>query len=197
MTFPSRITFSLWLLIVVAASWPPGRGALAQDAGDAGKAPVIAVINYAQAVHESKAGQSLREQFDKQRGIYEKEIRKAETSLEEAQQELKQQQAVLSPEAFARKRKEFQQQASELQRTAQERRRALDKMREEGLGQIEKVLREILGEMVKERGYDIVMNAGPGAGTIIMASNELFITGEVMKRLDKKLPSVTLKPIAE
>jgi Skp family chaperone for outer membrane proteins len=184
MTFPSRITFSLWLLIVVVASWPPGRGALAQDAGDAGKAPVIAVINYAQAVHESKAGQSLREQFDKQRGIYE-------------QQELKQQQAVLSPEAFARKRKEFQQQASELQRTAQERRRALDKMREEGLGQIEKVLREILGEMVKERGYDIVMNAGPGAGTIIMASNELFITGEVMKRLDKKLPSVTLKPIAE
>ena len=194
MTLYSRLMFSLCLVLAVVALWPSGHGALAQGTG---KAPVIAVVNYAQAIHESKAGQSLRQQFDKQRDVYEKEIKKAETKLEEAQQELKQQQAVLSPEAFARKRQEFQQQAGELQRKAQNRRRSLDQMRDEGLQQIEKVLREILGEMVKERGYDIVMNAGPGAGTIIIASKELFITGEVMERLDKKLPSVTVKPAAE
>ncbi len=194
MTFCSRLLFSICLVLAVAAPWPPGHGARAQGTG---KAPVIAVVNYAQAIHESKAGQSLRQQFDKQRDVYEKEIKKAETRLEEAQQELKQQQAVLSPEAFARKRQEFQQQAGELQRKAQNRRRSLDQMRDQGLQQIEKVLREILGEMVKERGYDIVMNAGPGAGTIIIASKELFITTEVMERLDKKLPTVTVKPAAE
>ncbi|MDH3230387.1 MAG: OmpH family outer membrane protein [Alphaproteobacteria bacterium] len=176
---------------MAAVPWPPGHGALAQGTG---KTPVIVVINYAQAIHESKAGQSLRKQFDKQRAVYEKEIKKAETQLEEAQQELKQQQAVLSPEAFARKRQEFQQQAGELQRRAQDRRRSLDQMRDDGLRQIETVLREILGEMVKERGYDIVMNAGPGTGTIVIANKDLFITGEVMERLDKKLPSVTAKP---
>jgi len=194
MKLASRILFSLGLLLAVATPWPPGHGARAQGTG---KPPVIAVINYAQAIHESKAGESLRKQFDKQRAVYEKEIKNAEVRLEEAQQELKQQQAVLSPEAFARKRQEFQQQASELQRRAQDRRRSLDQMRDEGLRQIEKVLRDILGEMVKERGYDIVMNAGPGAGTIIMASKELFITGEVMERLDKKLPNVTVKPATE
>ena len=194
MTFSFRLVLSFCVVAAVAAAWPPGHGARAQGTG---KAPVIAVVNYAQAIHDSKAGQSLRQQFDKQRDVYEKEIKKAETKLEEAQQELKQQQAVLSPEAFARKRQEFQQQAGELQRTAQNRRRSLDQMRDEGLQQIEKVLREILGEMVKERGYDIVMNAGPGAGTIIIASKELFITGEVMERLNKKLPSVTVKPAAE
>lgn len=194
MTFSSRFRFSLCVLLAVAAPWLAGHGALAQGTG---KAPVVAVINYTRAMHQSKAGQSLRQQFDKQRGVYEKEIKKAETKLEEAQQELKQQQAILSPEAFARKRQEFQQQAGQLQRKAQDRKRALDQMREEGLRQIETVLREILGEMVKERGYDIVMNAGPGAGTIIMASKELFITDEVMERLNKKLPSVTIKPPAE
>lgn len=193
MTFASRLTFLLCLLLATAVAWSPGN-AIAQGGG---KAPVIAVINYAQAIHESKAGQSLRAQFDKQRAVYEKEIKSAEAKLEEAQQELKQQQAVLSPEAFARKRQEFQRQASDLQRRAQDRKRRLDQMRDDGLRRIETVLREILGEMVKERGYDIVMNAGPGSGTIVMASKELFITDEVMERLDKKLPKVTVKPAAD
>ena len=194
MMFPSQFRFLLYLVVFAMIAWPSGRGAVAQQPA---KAPVIAVINYAQAVHESKAGQSLRGQFDKQRAVYEKEIKSAESKLEAAQQELMQQQAVLSPEAFARKRQEFQQQASELQRKAQDRKRSLDQMRENGLRQIEAVLRDILGEMVKERGYDIVMNAGPGAGTIVMASKELFITGEVMERLNKKLPAVTIKPAAD
>ena len=194
MTLCSRLMLFLFAVIAVSVAWLPGNGAFAQGAG---KTPVIAVINYAQAIHESKAGESLRQQFDKQRAVYEKEIKKAESRLDEAQQELKQQQAVLSPEAFARKRQEFQQQASELQRRAQDRRRSLDQMRDEGLRQIETVLRDILGEMVKERGYDIVMNAGPGAGTIVMASKDMFITDEVMERLNKKLPSVTVKAATE
>jgi len=194
MAFPIQFKFFVHLVVAAAVVLAMARGAAAEQPG---KAPVIAVINYAEAVHESKAGQSLRKQFDKQRAIYEKEIKSAESKLEEAKQELMQQQAVLSPEAFARKRQEYQQQANDLQRKAQDRKRSLDQMRDEGLRQIESVLRDILSEMVKERGYDIVMNAGPGVGTIVIASKELFITGEVMERLNKKLPSVTIKPKAD
>ena len=184
----------LILALGVLAAVPPlsSQRALA-DA----KAPVIAVINYAVAIRESKAGQSVREQVDKQRAIYEKEIKAAQTKLEDARQELAQQQAVLSPEAFARKRQEFQQQASELQRTAQSRKRSLDQMQGNGFRIIEDAVREILQELVKERGFDIVMNAGPGAGAIILASKELFITEEVVARLDKKLPKVSVKPTSE
>jgi len=194
MMFPTQFRFVLYLLVAVLSVWPVGSRAASQQQA---KPPVIAVINYAQAIHESKAGQSLRKQFDAQRAVYEKEIKSAESKLEEAQQQLMQQQAVLSPEAFARKRQEFQQQTSELQRKAQERKRTLDQMRDDGLRQIEAVLRDILSELVKERGYDIVMNAGPGAGTIVIASKELFITNEVMDRLNKKLPAVTIKPAAD
>jgi len=194
MAFPIRFRFFAFLFAAAVVVWLPGPATAAQQPG---KAPVIAVIDYAKAIHESKAGKSLREQFDKQRAVYEKEIKSAQSKLEEAQQELMQQQAVLSPEAFARKRQEFQQQANDLQRTAQDRKRALDQMRDDGLRQIETVLRDVLSELVKERGYDLVMNAGPNANTIIIASRDLFITAEVMERLNKKLPAVTVKPKAK
>ncbi len=167
--------------------------AMAQEA----KAPVIAVIDYARAMRESKAGQNVREQVDKQRAIYQAEIKGIQTRLEESRQELQQQQAVLAADVFARKRQEYQQQAEALQRTAQNRKRSLDEMQAQGFGQIERALREILDVLVKERGYDIVMNAGPGTSTIVMANRNLFITDEAIKRLDQKLASVTVKPTGE
>jgi len=186
-----RVLAAVVVTIAVAATHQPA--ALAQDA----KTPVIAVIDYARAMRESKAGQSVREQVDKQRAIYQAEIKSIQTKLEEARQELQQQQAVLAPDVFARRRQEYQQQAESLQRTAQSRKRSLDQMQGEGFSAIEKALRDVLQGLVEERGYDIVMNAGAGTSTIVMANRDLFITDEAVKRLDAKLPSVTVKPKAE
>ncbi len=178
------------LAAVICGSVSP---VIAQEA----KAPVIAVIDYARAMRESKAGQSVREQVDKQRAIYQAEIKGIQTRLEESRQELQQQQAVLAADVFARKRQEYQQQAEALQRTAQSRKRSLDEMQAKGFGEIERALRGVLEVLVKERGYDIVMNAGPGTSTIVMANRELFITDEAVKRLDQKLPSVAVKPASQ
>lgn len=161
------------------------------------KAPVIAVIDYARAMRESKAGQSVRTQVDKQRATYQTEIKGIQTKLETARQQLAQQQAVLAPEVFARKRQEYQKEAEALQRTAQTRKRSLDQMQAKGFSEIEEALRAILQELVEERGLDIVMNAGPGTTTIVMANRDLFITDEAIKRLDKRLPKVTVKATAE
>ena len=181
------------LLLVVGCVAIGVSPAVAQTA----KPTVIAVINYAQAMRESKAGQSVREQVDKQRAVYQTEIKATQTKLEAAKQELLQQQAVLAADAFARKRQEFQQQAEELQRTAQMRKRALDQMQAAGFSEIEKALRAVLEDIVKERGLDLVLNAGPGTSTVLMAGKEMFITEEAIKRLDQKLPKVTVKPVAE
>ena len=99
MTIFPRLAIALGVLLAITAAWPLGPDARAQGAA---KTPVIAVIDYARAIHTSSAGQSLRKQLDKQREVYQKEIKNAESKLQEAQEELKQQQAVLSPEAFAR-----------------------------------------------------------------------------------------------
>lgn len=188
--FNKVLAVSIMVVAVTTLSQPK---LLAQES----KAPVIAVIDYARAMRESKAGQSVREQVDKQRAIYQAEIKRIQTELEAARQELQQQQAVLAPEVFSRRRQEYQQQAESLQRTAQSRKRSLDQMQAEGFGEIEKALRDVLQALVEERGYDIVMNAGAGTSTIVMASRDLFITDEAVKRLDAKLPKVSVKPSAE
>ncbi len=190
MSNASRLLF--FVFFIGTAVVLSGHGTLAQN-----KPPVIAVIDYSSAVSKSKAMQSVREQVDKQRAIYQVEVKAAQTRLQEVRQELEQQQAVLSPEAFQRKRQEFQLQADQLQRTAQSRKRSLDQMRAGGIREIEAVLKNILSGMAKKNGYDIIMNAGPGSGAIVIASTELFITEAVLKELNKKLPKVTIKPAAK
>lgn len=192
MKYPDARRFfcAILCVLIVTAVAPP---TVAQNA----KAPVIVVINYVQALQESAAGKIVREQVDKQRAIYQVEIKAIQTKLEEARAELAKQQQILAPEIFARKRQEFQQQAGQLQRTAQSRKRQLDLMRNKGYGEVKKALRQVLEEIAKERGYDIILNADPGANTVVLAGKEHFITEEAIKRLDKKLPTVTVKPALE
>ncbi len=188
------VKFMMAALVTAAALVLTGTPeTLAQET----RTPVIAVIDYARAMRESKAGQSVRAQVEKQRATYQTEIKGIQTKLETARQELAQQQAVLAPEVFARKRQEYQKEAESLQRTAQARKQSLDQMQAKGFGQIEEALRAILQELVEERGLDIVMNAGPGTTTIVMANRDLFITDEAVRRLDKRLPKVTVKASAE
>ena len=161
------------------------------------KSPVIAVINYAAALRESAAGKSLRGQVEKQRAIYQTEIKSIQTKLEEARAELKKQQQVLAPEVFAKKRKEVLQQTEQLQRAAQNRKRQLDRMQAKGIQEIDKALRQVLEEMAKEEGYDLILNAGPRGSGIVMAGKDFFITEEAVKRLNAKLPTVTVTPSTE
>ena len=49
----------------------------------------------------------------------------------------------------------------------------------------------------EERGIDIVMKAGTPNSLILKARKELFITDDVIKALDAKLPKVTIPPSAQ
>jgi Skp family chaperone for outer membrane proteins len=154
----------------------------------------VVFVDYGRALRDSKAGESVRKQIDAQREKYQAEVKAAQTALENARQELEKQQAILAPEAFARKRQEYQLQFEQMQRTAQNRKRSLDQMQEQGSRQIRSALREILEGIFREREYDFVLNADPRTGTVILAREGLDITNEVIKLLDEKLPTVTVKP---
>ncbi len=190
-TGPKSILMMAITAFALAASAAP---AVAQQQS---KAPVIVVVNYAAAIRDSQAGKSVREQVDKQRAAFQTEIKAIQTKLEQARAELSKQQAVLAPEVFARKRQEYQQQAEGLQRTAQSRKRQLDQMQSKGFTEIDKALRLVLEGLAKERGIDIILNAGPGGGGIVLAGKEFFITEEAVKRLNESLPRVTVGPSTE
>ena len=171
-----------------------GLPAAAQNAG---KAPVIALINYASILQNSKAGKSVNAQVVKQRETFLAEIKKVQAELEQEAKELEQQQSVLAQDVFEGKVKEFRRKQLQAKQTENGYRRALDQMQAKGLKAIEEELDKILQGIAEGRGIDIVMKAGTPNSLILKARKELFITDDVIKELDAKLPKVTIPPSAQ
>ena len=96
------------------------------------------------------------------------------------------QRAVLSAEAFAAKRKELQEQAYSLQQDFVSRQKEMEEFFGRGIRQVRKALAEVAKEIADERGINLILLKA----TIVLASRELDITEEALRRLDERLPSV-------
>src|SRR5215218_1964010 len=83
---------------------------------------VAAVIDYQRVLRDSKAAQSIRDQVEARRKLFQDQISKEEQRLTDAEKEMTKQRAVLSAEAFSNKREDFQKKVTEVQRMVQDRR---------------------------------------------------------------------------
>jgi Skp family chaperone for outer membrane proteins len=185
------------LVAIVLAGGILLAGASQSIAQNSGKAPVIALINYSSILQNSKAGKSVNDQFVKQRDTYLAEIKKVQAELEQDGKELEQQQSILAKDVFENKVKEFRRKQLRAKQTENGYRRALDQMQAKGFNAIEKELDQILQAIAEDRGIDIVMKAGTPNSIILKARKELFITDDVIKALDEKLPKVTIPPATQ
>lgn len=176
------------LAIAIASAALPGAARAQQPV----PAPRIAILDHQRLMRESSAAIDIKTQLDKQRQKYQDEITKKEQKLREADQELSRQRAILAPEAFAQKRHEFEGRVAQVQRDVQARKRELDQAYEFGLRQVQKAVQDIILELAKERGFNLVLPRKQ----VIFAAQEMNITDEVLLRLNQKLPKVTI-PLAK
>lgn len=145
-----------------------------------------AVIDYQRVFKDAKAARAIGDQVDARRRIYQEEIARDEQRLHEADKELARQRGILAPEAYADRRREFERQVAEVQRKVQERRRQLDQAKAVALNEIRSAMIEIVGELSDVRGFNLVL---PTSGVLLFAP-QIDLTGEVIARLDAKLPNV-------
>jgi len=149
-------------------------------------AAVIAVMDSQQILRDAKAGQSVASQIkafaDKFQGI----VKREEESLRQRQQELRKQAAILEPSVLDQKRQELQQSFTDAQRMIQDRRVNIDKSRQQALEVIKQQILEIIEELQRERKFNLVLDRSAYS----WRSPELDITDEIVRRLDKRLPSV-------
>lgn len=178
-----RQLLTLSLLIVLAALVTAKLDPAAAQDGMG-----IAILDMERILRESKAATNLREEIDKQRQVHQANLSEQENALRAADEELARQRAVLSSEAFAAKRKELQDQAMGLQQEFLTRQKELEQLFGKGIGQVRNSLAEVAKEIADERGIRLILLKA----TIVLASRELDITEEALKRLDEKLPSVDL-----
>ncbi len=178
---PTRRRLAIGLSLVLAAFLTSSRAPVLGQEGT-----VIAILDMERILRDSKAAATLREEIDKQRLAHQSTLREQENALRTADQELARQRAVLSAEAFAAKRKELQEQAYSLQQDFVSRQKEMEEFFGRGIRQVRKALAEVAKEIADERGINLILLKA----TIVLASRELDITDEALRRLDDRLPSV-------
>lgn len=154
--------------------------------------PVVAVIDFQYVIKESTAGKSVREQIDQRQKQFQAEIRPIQLELEKIRAQFGNRLPGPNDKKFAGKRKAMRERVSELQRLIQERKRALDDMFNKGMHQVDLALVAVLKQLAEERGINLILNAGRGRGLVLFAENQIVITDEALRRLDKRLPKVVL-----
>ena len=172
--------FCAALMVITGIMSGPGL-ALAQKSGNS-----LAVVDVQSILRDSKASKSVRPQIEKLRSTYQAAVRERETKLRKSSQDLQRQRAILSSDAFAKKRRKYEAQARSAQTEFQARKRQLDSAYSAAMGKVQKSMLLATAKIANERKLDLVLPKS----IIILSAKDLDITKEVLKRVDKNLPSV-------
>lgn len=155
---------------------------------------VILVVDTRRVMGDSKAGKAIQSQMQQQVSTYEKSISQQEQELMSTQQELQRQQTILAQDAFAAKAKEFDQRVAEARQKAQASRAELQQGQGQAENKVMGTVLQILSDIAKERNANFVLDKA----TVVLFDNSFDVTDEVIKRLDEKLPTMTVSfsPVA-
>jgi len=146
----------------------------------------LAVVDFRGVLAKSNAAISVRKQLDIERSKYKEEFSDIEKKLRTAQQKLAKQRAIVTAEAFEKRARELKDKAREAQKRAQATNQLLKKSFDKSMDEIRKHLLKIIAEVAEETGAGVVLFRS----AIVIAVKKLEISQEVLKRLNKKLPSV-------
>ena len=146
----------------------------------------LAVIDIDEIRREAAAVKDIRRQIQVLDQSVHAKIQKEDQDLRAAQEELVRQRTILAPEAFDAERSKFEQRVAEFQRSVQLRKQALDKTLNDAMGQVQQGLNEVVVEVAKDFNFTLLLRKDQ----TVLVAKPLEVTDEVLKRLDKRLPSV-------
>lgn len=149
----------------------------------------IVVVDPGVVERTALAFQAVRTQDERQRQTLQGEAAKLESDLKNAEQDLARQRTILSPEAFGQRRRDFEKRVADAQQSINNRRRDLEEALNGAYRRVGRAMVEVIGEIVKENNYQLVLPSTQ----IVMFQPGIEITGEVIQRLNKKLPTMTVQ----
>src|SRR5882757_7603763 len=149
---------------------------------------VVLVVDMQRVLQESKAGKTIQSQMQQQVSTYQKSLAKQDQDLAATQQDLQRQQSILAQDAFALKVKEFEQRVNDASKRAQEAQQTLSDSRNEAVGKVDTAMLQVIDGLAKERSANLILNRG----AVVMFDVRMDVSDEVIKRLDEKLPAVTV-----
>lgn len=154
--------------------------------------PVIIVFDVDRAIALSKAGKSMAKQLESQVATVRTGEEKVLKGLQEEAKKLQEQRKLLAPEALQKKVEELRLKEVERRQSLTEKSQSIQAGGQRAASQIVKVAEAELTAIAKERKADIVMRRD----AVFFASPAIDVTAELVERLDKKLSSVKVTPVA-
>jgi Skp family chaperone for outer membrane proteins len=154
------------------------------------KGAEIVIVDSALVDRHSLAVLAIRTQDERQRQALQNEGAKLEADLKTADQELQRQRAILSPEAYTQRRRDFEKRVNDAQQSVNTRRRDLDDAMNVAYSKVQASLLEVIAELAKENDYKLVLARSQ---ITMLYQNSIDVTGEVIQRLNKKLPTMAVQ----
>ncbi len=141
----------------------------------------IGVVNLDAIIAESPGGKELHTKLEafREEALAETEALKAKAN--DTQKEIDKGVGVLPDDTLRALEKQLEDAMISLRRHQEEKQREAQKIRSDGLNEIEKQLNPILKEFQTEMGYDLILSNR--SGLVLMAGERADIAGQVLERL--------------
>lgn len=149
--------------------------------------PVIGVVEQA-TLDKSSALKSIIEQMKKKQAEVQKEMSKYESELKAEDKKLAEQQKTLSEKDFNAKKQAFEKRVHDVQEKLSIRRAQMEIAVDEAKKKVYDAFLKAAAEVKKDAGANIVLYKE----TVITADPTFDLTNQVLEKLNKQLPTVTV-----
>ena len=146
----------------------------------------FAIINIQKVLRLTLATKAIKPQLKKIRDRMQRKVKDREKALKAENLSLQEQRAILSPEAFRQRRLDFQAKVAALESDVRSFRKRLDAAGRAAMGQVKRSFSSVAADLAAKRKLQLIL---PRAAAIYV-DPAFDITDEVLKRLNKKLPTV-------
>lgn len=181
----TTIALAIGLFALAQTALSPAAGAQTQKKVPT---PVVAIVDIQLVMQNSEAAKGIRTQIEKVRTSYQQTVHGKEEELRKLDQDLEQQRSILAPDAYQQRQRDFQQKVADAQKDVQDRRQKLETAFGKAMQQVQDALVQIVDQIAKEQAITLVL---PKA-SVIHSADDMDITQEVLKRLNSRLPSVSV-----
>ena len=146
----------------------------------------VGVVDLNYILSESDAAVDAAKQIENIAKQIEEEITNSDQSLIDEQNELIESQQIMAPAAFDEKRKEYENKVENYNIIRQEKLMSVDRIVSESRNEVLNALKPILEDISNDKGITILLEKN----SVLLNAENMDITQEALKILNKKLPSI-------
>ena len=148
----------------------------------------IGVIDINKILSDSDAAIAAAEDIEKIAIEIESEIKAGDEEIIKEQNSLIESQSIMAPEAFESKRSEYEKKVQNYNSERQSKLMKIDELIALSRNDILNAIKPILEEISNEKGITVILEKN----SIMLNAEKMDITNEVLKKLNKSLPSINV-----